>query len=66
MCPTGIALNHPAADILRNWTTFGCPTQTGCNWTKDEMWEAVERGPNQSATTPKAIKHFASEIKEKL
>ena len=37
MCPTGRALNHHAADILRDWATFGCPTQTGWNWTKDEM-----------------------------
>jgi hypothetical protein len=66
MCPTGRALNHPAADILRDWATFGCPTRTGRNWTKDEMWEAVERGPHRSATTPEAIKHFAKEIKEKL
>ena len=66
MCPTGRALNHPAADILRNWATCGCPTRTGRNWTKDEMWEAVERGPHRSATTPEAIKHFAEEIKEKL
>ena len=26
MCPTGRALNHPTADILRDWATFGCPT----------------------------------------
>jgi hypothetical protein len=66
MCPTGRTLNHPAADILHDWATFGCPTQTGRNWSKEDMWEAVERGPHQSATTPKAIKHFAKEIKEKL
>jgi hypothetical protein len=66
MCPTGRALNRHAADILRNLATFGCPTRTGRNWTKDEMWEAVEQGPHRSATPPEAIKHFAEEIKEKL
>jgi hypothetical protein len=66
VCPTGRALNHPAADILCDWATFGCPTRTGRNWTKDKMWEAVERGPHRSATMPEAIKHFAEEIKEKL
>ena len=66
MCPTGRALNHPAADILSEWATFGCPTRTGRNWTKDEMWEAVERGPHRSATTPEAIQHFTEEIQEKL
>jgi hypothetical protein len=30
------------------------------------MWEAVERRPRRSATTPKAINHFTKEIKEKL
>ena len=66
MCPTGRALNHPAADTLRKWATFGCPTRTGRNWTREEMWEAVERGPHRSATTPEALMHFAEEIKEKL
>ena len=66
MCPTGRARNHPAADTLREWATLGCPTRTGRNWTKEKMWEAVDRGPHWSATTPEAIIHFAEEIKEKL
>jgi hypothetical protein len=65
MCPTGRALNHPAADLLLDWATLGCPTQTGRIWTKEEIWEAVERGPHQSAKSPDALKHFAEEIKEK-
>jgi hypothetical protein len=43
-----------------------CPTRTGRNWSKDEIWEAVERGPHRSATSPEAIEHFAAEIKEKI
>ena len=66
MCPTGRALRHPATDSLREWATLGCPTRTGRNWSKDEIWEAVERGPHRSATLPEAIKHFAAEIKEKI
>ena len=66
MCPTGRALRHPATDNLREWATLGCPTRTGRNWSKDEIWEAVERGPHRSATLPEAIKHFAAEIKEKI
>jgi len=66
MCPTGRALNHPAADTLHEWATFGCPTRTGRDWTREEMCEAVERGPHRSATTPEALIHFAEEIKEKL
>ena len=66
MSPTGRALNHPAADILCDWATFGCPTRTGKNWTKEEMWEAVEWGPHRSATSPEALQHFAEEIKKKI
>jgi len=51
---------------LPEWATFGCPTRTGRNWSKDEIWEAVERGPHRSATLPDHIEHFAAEIKEKL
>ncbi len=29
MCPAGLALHHPAADLLKKWATYGCPTQTG-------------------------------------
>ncbi len=46
MCPTGRALIHPAANLLHDWATLGCPTRTGRNWTKEEIWEAVERGPH--------------------
>jgi hypothetical protein len=66
MCPTGRALNHPASKVLCEWATFGCPTRTGRNWSKEEIWEAVERGPHRSATSPAALDHFANEIKEKV
>ncbi len=26
MCPQGLALQHPAAALLKEWATFGCPT----------------------------------------
>jgi hypothetical protein len=29
MCPTGLALQHPAADLLKAWATLGCPTSHG-------------------------------------
>ena len=58
MCPNGQALQHPAAGLLKEWATFGCPTRTGKPWLKEEMWEAVTRGPHSSARSPKAIAHF--------
>jgi hypothetical protein len=33
MCPVGRALKHPAAKVLKEWATFGCPTRTGKPWT---------------------------------
>jgi hypothetical protein len=29
MCPSGLALQHPAAELLKEWASFGCPTRTG-------------------------------------
>jgi hypothetical protein len=37
MCPSGRALHHPAAELLNQWATFGCPMHTGHPWTKEEM-----------------------------
>ena len=66
MCPSGRALAHPAAGLLKEWATLGCPTHTGKPWTKDEMWEAVARKPHQSALSPEALAHCAEEANEKV
>ena len=66
MCPNGLALHHPAAKLLKEWATFGCPTRTGTPWSKEEMWEAVTRGPHSSAQSPEAIAHFKAKAAEKV
>jgi hypothetical protein len=66
MCPTGLALHHPAAPLLKEWATYGCPTRTGCPWLKDNMQEAIDRGPHQSALAEEAIAHFKAEVDKKL
>ena len=66
MCPAGQALQHPAASLLNKWAQLGCPTKTGCPWTKEQMWEAVEQGPHCSALTPDAIAHFAAAVAKKV
>ena len=66
MCPNGLAFKHPAAALLKEWATFGCPTRTGTPWLKEEMWEAVTRGPHNSARSPEAIAHFKAEAAEKV
>jgi len=66
MCPSGLALHHPAADILKEWATYGCPTRTGKPWTRAEMQAAIERGPHRSALSDEAIAHFKAEVDEKV
>ncbi len=66
MCPSGIATSHPAGKLLSEWAQMGCPTQTGRQLTKAEIWEAVERGPHRSALSTEALQHFADEVKEKV
>jgi hypothetical protein len=66
MCPTGQALSHPAAGLLTKRATFGCPTHTGLPWTREEIWEAVARGPQKSALSPEAIAHFPAEAAKKV
>jgi hypothetical protein len=59
-------MTHPAAEMLMDWATFGCPTKTGAPWSLSELEEAIARGPHQSALSPAAIEHFAEEIREKV
>ena len=66
MCPQGLALQHPAASLLKEWSKFGCPAMTGREWTREEMMAAVERGPHESSLTDDAIQHFAAEVLEKV
>jgi hypothetical protein len=66
MCPADLALHHPAASLLPEYATYGCPTHTGKPWTKAEMQEAVDRGPHQSALSNEAIAHFRAEVEEKI
>ena len=66
MCPQRLALLHPAASLLEEWATFGCPAMTGRDWTHAEMAAAIARGPHKSALSPEAIMHFAAEATEKV
>jgi len=66
MCPSGLALHHPAAPLLKEWATYGCPTQTGRPWTTVEMQEAIDHGPHRSALSKEAIAHFKAEVDEKV
>ncbi len=66
MCPSGLTLLHPAADLLKEWATYGCPTKTGTPWMQEQMQAAVDRGPHRLALTDNAIAHFRAEVDEKV
>ena len=66
MAPQGLALQHEAAHILADWKKFGCPTQTGRNWSLAEIQAAIDRRPHKSVLEPDAIAHFAEEVADKV
>ena len=66
MCPNNLALHLPAAGLLLQYATKGCPTRTGQNWTKDEMEAAIEKGPHPSALVPEAAEQLRQETAEKV
>ena len=66
MCPAGLALHHPATELLREWASYGCPTCTGRPWAPTEMQEVVDHGPHCLAMSNDAIAHFGAEVAEKV
>ncbi len=66
MCPAGLALHHPAAEILKSYATLGCPTETGRPWSLDQMQAAITRGPHISTLVPKASEQLHAEVLEKV
>ena len=65
MCPAGLALHHPAADLLTQYASGGCPVQTGRPWSRAEMQAAIKKGPHASALEPAAMLQLSSEAAEK-
>jgi hypothetical protein len=65
MCPRGLALHHPAAGALLEYTTGGCPVNTGKNWTAEMVETAVQRGAHVSALVSEAMEQLLTEALEK-
>ena len=65
MDPVGPALTHPAADLLTEYATFGCPANTGADWTIDELQAAIDVGPHVSALVPDAMHQLQEEVAAK-
>jgi len=66
MCPSGLALEHPAAELLNSFARDGCPTTTGRPWTHDEIEAAIEVGPHISALAPEAMRQLQLEVEDKV
>ncbi len=66
MCPSGLALAHPAAPYLLQYATGGCPVNTGQPWTVEQMEAAIQRGPHSSALEQDAIEQLHAEVEEKV
>jgi len=61
--PRSRAQNHPAAPLLRQYATHGCPVSVGRDWTLSELDAAVQRGPHISSLEPDAINQIQLETK---
>ena len=62
----GLALHHPAAELLLEYAMKGCPAQTGKQWTRDELQSAIDKGPHVSALVPDAMRQLQLEVEEKV
>ena len=65
MCPTGLALDHPAAQVLLDYAHRGCPVNTGAPWTKEMLEAAIEKGPHVSALDEAAMEQLQQEVQAK-
>ena len=66
MHPTSFALEHEAADMLLEWSEKGCPVDTGPNWSRNQIEEAIKRGPHKSAHEDGAVEFLINETNEKV
>jgi hypothetical protein len=65
MSPRMRAQEHPAAPLLKEYASQGCPVDVGRDWTLEELEAAVEKGPHSSALEADAIKQIQLEAREK-
>ena len=66
MFPQNDVLQHPFGNTLRNYTFHGCPVDCGPNWSKEQIEQAVQDGPNTSARDPLAAKCCREEALKKV
>lgn len=66
MWPSGLSCFHPASQLLKEWSQYGCPTKNWRPWSTAEMEAAILCGACKSALRPNVIKHFADKDQEKV
>ena len=66
MCPSGLALDHPAAQVLLDYAHGGCPVNTGAPWSREMMEAAIEKGPHVSALDEAAMEQLQQEVEAKV
>jgi len=65
MCPSGISLQHPMADLLLEYATNGCRVNCGKNWSVEQLEAAVEKDPHIKKQDKVAVEYAWSEALEK-
>ena len=67
MWPRGAIANaHPAANLLKFYSSKGCPVDTGEDWTVEMITTAIKRGPHISARMQEAKQYLQAETTEKV
>ena len=66
MCPNAAAMKHPAAAMLREFATKGCPVDCGPPWAHQVIRLAITKGPHPSAKTPRAATACQKEALERI
>ena len=66
MLPRRDALHHPAAPLLLEYATHGCPVDCGPDWTPNTLNTAIHRGAHPSAQDPAAAAACRKEALERV
>ena len=66
MAPSGPAFEHPAAPMLLEFATQGCPVETGPPWPLEVIEGAISKGAHPSAQIDEAATALRNETLEKV
>ena len=58
-------MTHPVGALSKEYTTVGCPTDKGMDWSIEVTKEALSVGPHVSTLVPEAMEQMQKEEEEK-